>query len=54
MQIHDIVLILLRSGVALQWDGTDWLALIADAWVPLDNDPADVQADTAVPDLIAA
>jgi hypothetical protein len=53
MAIDDTILILLTSGVALEWDGAIFRAQISDVWIKIDDDhPAvDIQADT---ELIAA
>ncbi len=55
MTIHEIVLTLLASGVAIESDADGFRALIGDRWIRLDNDnPAvDVLVDTTA-ELIAA
>jgi hypothetical protein len=56
MRTTDIVLTLLESGVAIEWDGDGWRALIGNTWIRLEgNDPAvDVPVNTTIPTLVAA
>ena len=53
MQIHDIILTLLESGVAIESDSDGFRALIGNSWIRLDDDPPVVDEQPA-PDLMEA
>jgi hypothetical protein len=53
MHIHDIILTLLASGVAVEWtsDGDGYRALIGDYWIRLDEPVVD---ESIQPELVEA